>query len=74
MAVLSGLDKFARLCGEDRETRIVDSDVTGRSEITPEMIAAGVREFLSYDGRFEDYEDVVIRIWNAMNTARISAT
>jgi hypothetical protein len=44
--------------------------VTGRPEITPEMIRAGVQAYLSFDGRFEDYEDVVVRIWEAMNAAK----
>lgn len=42
-------------------------------ELTKDMINAGVLEYLSYDGRFEDYDDVVIRIWNAMNAAKSKA-
>jgi hypothetical protein len=47
----------------------MSNDVTGRckDEPTPEMINSGVLAYLSYDGRFEDYEDVVLRIWRAMH-------
>jgi hypothetical protein len=38
--------------------------------LTEEMINAGVNEYLSFDARFEDYEAVVIRIWNTMNAAK----
>ena len=51
----------------------IDADVTGRNkEPTEEMVRAGVREYLSYDGRFEeDYDAVVVRIWKAMKAASI---
>ncbi len=39
-------------------------------EITPEMIAAGVQGFWSFDARFEDAEDVVKRIWRGMIVVR----
>ena len=49
----------------------IEPDVTGQTpEITDEMINAGVLEYLSFDARFEDYEDVVARIWKAMETAK----
>ena len=41
---------------------VVDEEV----EITPEMLAAGLSEFLGYDSRFEMPEDVVQRIFLAM--------
>jgi hypothetical protein len=44
-----------------------ESDVTGR--ITPEMIRAGVKEFLTFDARFEDADEVIERIWKAMIAA-----
>ena len=44
-------------------------DVTGRITLTPEMIAAGVREYFTFDARFEDVEEVVERIWRAMIAA-----
>ena len=42
-------------------------DVTCR--LTPEMIRAGVREFFTFDARFEDADEVVERIWKAMIAA-----
>lgn len=35
-------------------------------EITREMVEAGVAEFLSFDGRFEDEVEAVERIYTAM--------
>jgi hypothetical protein len=35
-------------------------------EITPEMIEAGVLEFLSFDSRFDSEEDAVTLIYQAM--------
>jgi hypothetical protein len=43
------------------------NDVTGRA--TPEMIAAGVKEYFTFDARFEDADEVVERIWKAMIAA-----
>ena len=40
-------------------------------EITPEMIEAGVGEFLGYDSRFEEPRDAVIQIYLAMQRARV---
>lgn len=45
-------------------------DVTGRKLPTAEMLRAGVREFYSFDERFEDAEDVVARIWAVMNKSK----
>ena len=44
---------------------------TEETEVTPEMIEAGVGAFWSFDARFEDAEDVVRRIWCGMNAARV---
>ena len=35
-------------------------------EVTPEMMAAGLDAWLSYDSRFEDAEDAARRIWVRM--------
>ena len=43
-------------------------------KITPEMLKAGMSAFLSFDKRFEDYEDVVERIWREMNHASLKET
>lgn len=37
---------------------------------TPEAIRAGVKAWLSFDARFEEPDDVVVRIWRAMWTAQ----
>jgi hypothetical protein len=50
----------------------LESDVTGRDELTQKMIDAGVLAYLSFDARFEGYDDVVIRIWRAMSQAQNS--
>lgn len=42
----------------------------GEVEITPEMMAAGLREFCAYDARFEGPEDVVPEIFRAMLRAQ----
>jgi hypothetical protein len=39
-------------------------------EVTPEMIKAGTLEYLTYDSRFEDVEDVVRRVYHVMSTAK----
>lgn len=39
-------------------------------EITDAMIAAGAREYHSYDERFEPLSAAIIRIWRAMELAR----
>ncbi len=38
-------------------------------EVTPDMMAAGLDAWLSYDSRFEDAEDAVRRIWVRMVAA-----
>lgn len=57
-------------CREDvfddkAETEACEEEI----KITPEMIAAGGDAFCSYDSRWDDVEDVVIRIWLAMKRA-----
>ena len=37
--------------------------------VTPEMMAAGMDAWLSYDARFEDAHDAVRRIWARMVAA-----
>jgi len=48
-------------------------DVTGRIEVptkaTDHMVEAGVKAYWSFDARFEESEEVVRRIWNAMLAA-----
>jgi hypothetical protein len=39
-------------------------------EVTAEMIEAGANEYISYDARFEDLGDAVLRIWKSMNAAK----
>jgi hypothetical protein len=42
-------------------------EVTGRrTEITDEIMRAGIDAFYSYDARFDDVEDAIRRIWEAM--------
>lgn len=43
-----------------------DSPDLYNSEITPEMLDAGVTELVSYDSEFESYESAVERIYRAM--------
>ena len=40
------------------------------SEITPEMINAGVRALLEFDRRFEEEADAVVNIFRAMSEAK----
>ena len=42
-------------------------------EITPEMVEAGVSEFVKFDRRFDDEEDAVGNIYIAMEKVRIKA-
>ena len=49
----------------------VEDDVTGRTDPTPEMVRVGVKEFYSFDERFEEASDVIVRIWRAMKTAAV---
>jgi hypothetical protein len=42
-------------------------------EITPEMIKAGILAYVSYDSRFEELEDVVPRVYKAMEAVRNAA-
>ena len=56
----------------ENETTI-KPDVTGRvREITDEMMRVGIKAFYSYDERFDDVEDAIRRIWEAMNGVRKS--
>jgi hypothetical protein len=41
-------------------------------EFTDAMIAAGVRVFLAFDGRFENASDCVAEIFQAMWEAKVS--
>ncbi len=41
-------------------------------EITEEMIEAGVSELVGYSDKYESEEDAVIRIYRAMELARVN--
>jgi hypothetical protein len=53
----------------DRPARETDAE-NCEIEITPEMIEAGEQELMSFDRRFEAEEDLVIRIYRSMESAR----
>jgi hypothetical protein len=43
-------------------------------EVTPEMIEAGLNEFLDFDSRYEsDYRELVASIYEAMEGVRVTA-
>jgi len=58
----------------DRPTPRPGEELSGNEiEITPEMIAAGLSEFLDFDSRFEhDYRELVTRIYEAMERTKIA--
>ena len=39
---------------------------------SPAMVTAGVKEFCTYDPRFEDMDDAIARVWLAMEHVRLS--
>lgn len=58
------------LTSRRNETQI-EPGITSRSnEVTPEMIEAGVEEFLSYDSRVDRIEDTVAEIFRQMLSHR----
>jgi len=40
------------------------------AEITSKMTQAGVKEFCSYDRRYDEPDEIVLRIWTAMMSVR----
>lgn len=46
-----------------------EDDELSTPEITPDMIEAGVAEFLEFDRRYESDQDAVCRIFTAMYRA-----
>ena len=47
-------------------TQHIANEAVSEIEVTPEMVRAGAKAWLSFDARFEEIDDVVIRIWRAM--------
>jgi hypothetical protein len=46
--------------------------VPSEVEITPEMIRAGVREFIKFDRDYDTEQDAVVRVFRAMLAAQKS--
>ena len=50
-----------------------DCETPEEIEITPEMVAAGVRAYFSRDSRFESEDEIVTNIFIAMTRAAASS-
>jgi hypothetical protein len=59
-------------CGPTVSTEsVVEAGAPVREvEITPAMMEAGILAYVSYDSRFEELEDVVTRVYRAMEAVR----
>src|SRR5262249_50614108 len=73
--VLAALRVIARNSqGDPGKVGIGQVAAPGKGEITRAMISAGAEAYWTYDARFEDVGDAVVRIWNAMHNARTEAS